>query len=96
MEGEEMPHMVHVLMPASEFRATENTLDVQVNCDMDTLEDIAYRVRQQVYVPPSHRPLWVSPLTGKPHLDGTEAIVNQGIRNNDTLKLFFFHPGWQG
>lgn len=103
-EGEEeewegtdyLPHSLHVLMPQSEFRASEEVFGIRVDCQCDTLEDIADRIRQEVFVPASHRPLWVSPATGKPHLDCTQIIINQGIKDGDLLKLFYFTPSWPG
>lgn len=35
-------------------------------------------------------------MTGKPYLIHDSPLVNQGLKDRDTLKLFFFPARWQG
>mmetsp|Transcript_7435 Transcript_7435/g.17999 ORF Transcript_7435/g.17999 Transcript_7435/m.17999 type:complete len:123 (-) Transcript_7435:138-506(-) len=92
------PHTLHVLMPVCEYRQGNQEVTINVSCTLEHLEDLADRVRllPDVSIPPSHKALWTSPTTGKPYLSEEEPLINLGIRDGDTLKLFFFAPSWPG
>jgi len=99
MEDEiERTDTIHVLMPVCEYRQGVQNVTISVSCILENLEDLAERVRllPDVWIPPSHKALWTSPTTGKPYLSEEEPLTNLGIRDGDTLKLFFFAPSWPG
>jgi hypothetical protein len=96
-----LPHKINVVLPVSEYNCLEEkifTLLLDLRSEAFSLDNCEHIVRGMscLAVPASYRAVFVHSKTQKPLLVTDTAPMEQGVKDGDTVKLFFVPPTWRG